>query len=209
MRKRLLLPLCLLTGFGCDGTYVLGTVIGSGGSGNSSSGSGNSNSGSGHGNPGSSGSGNPTGANGGDAANVGGGSNAGAGGHYPAAGSGAVGPQFACDQVGSQQFDPAHMQAYSVTPQVSANVNETLKAMGQDAKALQMMGVPVGAMDYYDLERGPHVEVPGVGTLRGYNFRDGNHGVNLEAGQKNSPTDGKDFSTAFPTPSIRAASWDL
>jgi beta-glucosidase len=125
------------------------------------------------------------------------------------AGTGAVGPQFSCTAVGSQQFDPAYMQAYSVTPSITASVNTVLGAMGPTEKASQMQGVPVGNLDFNDLDRSPDVEVAGFGTIRGYHYRDGNHGVNLDFGQENRPSDGNDFSTAFPTPSVRAASWDL
>src|SRR5262249_45063043 len=89
-------------------------------------------------------------------------------------------------------------------------VNSTLAAMGPAEMASQMIGVPVGGMDYYDIERSPDIEVPGKGKIRGYNYRDAGHGVNLDAGQKNNrPPDGSDFSTVFPTTSIRSASWDM
>ncbi|HET7540029.1 MAG TPA: glycoside hydrolase family 3 N-terminal domain-containing protein [Polyangiaceae bacterium] len=117
--------------------------------------------------------------------------------------------QFSCTAVRSQQFDPNFMQAYSEAADVTDNVDRTLSAMGQVEKASQMIGVPVGNMDYFDIERSPDVDVPGKGTIRGYNYRDAGRGVNLDAGQKNAPTDGKDYSTVFPAASIRAASWDM
>jgi beta-glucosidase-like glycosyl hydrolase len=60
-----------------------------------------------------------------------------------------------------------------------------------------------------DIERSPDVDVSGVGTIRGYRYRDAGRGVNLDAGQDNRPDDGNNFATAFPAPSLRAASWDL
>ena len=198
MRKRLFLPLCLLTTLGCEGRYVLGNVLGHAGSGNSdesSAGNGSTAGGSG------------PGAGGSDAASVGGNEQSTPTG---TAGSGTSGEQFACGAVASQQFDLSHMQAYSVSGEVTAAVNATLGAMTSAQKASQMQGLPVGGMDYFDIERSPDVTVSGVGTIRGYNYRDGDHGVTLEAGQPNNrQTDGKDYSTAFPSTSIRAASWDL
>src|SRR5690606_416809 len=45
-----------------------------------------------------------------------------------------------------------------------------------------------------------------------YRYRDAGRGVNLDAGQDNRQSEGKDnknYATVFPTPSLRAASWDL
>jgi hypothetical protein len=218
MRKQLLLPLCLLTTMGCEGTYVLGNM-GHAGSGNpnNSAGNGNTagvgNAGSGNAGSSSAGSSNAGSSNAGSSNAGSGGSNipsAGSGGGAGTAGSGPTGPQFSCGTVASQQFDPSYMQAYSVPVNVAQTVNDTVSAMSPTQWASQMTGVPVGAQDYYDIQRSPDVQVPGVGTIRGYNYRDGSHGVNLDAGQPNNrQTDGKDYSTAFPATSVRAASWDL
>jgi len=121
---------------------------------------------------------------------------------------GPSGPQFACDTVASQQFDKTYMQAYSVPDDVVADVASTLQLMSPADKAVQMIGIPPSG-DYQDIERSPDVTVAGVGTIRGYNYRDAGHGVNLDAGQKNRADDGNNFSTVFPTASARAASWDL
>jgi len=120
-------------------------------------------------------------------------------------------PQFACTTVASQQFDKAYMAPYSDPPGTDEFVNQTLDALGQDGRATQMIGVDVGASpDYFDIERSPDVVAPGLGTtIRGYNYRDAGRGVNLDAGQKNRPSDGKDYATVFPAASIRAASWDM
>lgn len=117
--------------------------------------------------------------------------------------------QFDCNAVASQQFDPATMQAYVEAPEVSIAVQNVLTLMSATDKASQMCGLDVGAMDYQDISRSPDVAVPGFGVVRGYNYRDGDRGVNLDEGQKNRATDGNDFSTVFPTSSVRAASWDL
>ncbi|HYQ04123.1 MAG TPA: glycoside hydrolase family 3 C-terminal domain-containing protein [Polyangiaceae bacterium] len=202
MRRQLLLPLCLLTTFGCEGRYVLGNVLGHAGASNSDSSAGSGNATSSH-------AGNDAGTNnpgtGGSGMVVDGSGTATTG----TGGSGA-GPQFACGTVGSQQFDLNYMQAYSVSAEVTAQVTTTLNAMSPADKASQMLGLAVGQMDYFDIERSPDIDVPGIGTILGYNYRDGDHGVNLDAGQPNNrKTDGKDYSTAFPSTSVRAASWDL
>jgi len=208
MRTRLLLPICLLTTLSCKGTYVLGEVLGQGGAGGSNgnpmgmagaSASGPSGNG-GH----SQSSGGQSASNGGEAASNGGSDTTGM-----IAGAGGLAPQFDCQRVASQQFDPNYMQAYSEPPAVTAAVNTLMSAMGPAQKATQMLGVPAGNMDYLDIQRSPDVQVAGVGTIRGFQYRDGDHGVNLDAGQVNRQSDGKDFSTAYPTPSVRAASWDL
>ena len=101
------------------------------------------------------------------------------------------------------------MQPYGVSAEVSAAVASTLSNMGPAEKATQLLGLPVGNKDFEDIERGPDVEVPGVGTIRGYHYRDGVRGVNLGEGQPIRPSDGDNFSTAFPAASVRAASWDV
>src|SRR5689334_6764250 len=92
-------------------------------------------------------------------------------------------PQFSCQQVASQQFDPVSMQGYCVPDEVEEQVDGVLKAMGPAEKATQMLGVPIGNEDYRDIERSPDVDVPGIGMVRGYRYRDASRGVNLDAGQ--------------------------
>jgi beta-glucosidase len=73
-----------------------------------------------------------------------------------------------------------------------------------------MQGVPRGdPPNYMDIERSEDVSGAAGHDLRGYRYRDGVKGVNLEAGQDNRPFDDKNFSTHFPAPSLRAASWEL
>ena len=116
---------------------------------------------------------------------------------------------LACSAVSSQQFDLAHMQPYFVSAEVESTVLGMLDAMSPADRALQMGGIPVGTMDYTDLNRSPDVEVAGVATIRGYWYRDAGRGVNLDAGEGYRATDSKEYSTAFPAESLRAASWDL
>jgi len=119
--------------------------------------------------------------------------------------------QFSCTTVASQQFDKDYMAPYSEPANTTDLVESTLKAMDPAGKASQMIGIPVGGMDYFDIERSPDVTVAGLGTIiRGYNYRDAGRGVNLDAGQPNNRmSDGKDYATVFPAASIRAASWDM
>lgn len=118
--------------------------------------------------------------------------------------------EFSCSEVDSQQFDPISMQSYEVPATVVAEVEATLAAMTPAHKASQMMGLDVGAVpNYRDIERSPDVDVPGIGKIRGYNYRDAGRGVNMDAGQHNRPDDKNNFATAFPSPSLRAASWDV
>ncbi len=118
-------------------------------------------------------------------------------------------PQFSCEAVASQQFDEASMKGYCVPDSVKADVNKVLSSMSPAQKASQLLGVPVGNKNYRDIERSPDTEVAGVGTVRGYRYRDAGRGVNLDAGQDNRPDDKSNFATAFPAASLRAASWDL
>jgi beta-glucosidase len=134
---------------------------------------------------------------------------AGGGSTAQVAGSGGSPPASACGAAVSQAFDAAHMQPYSVSAEVSAAVASTLSKMGPAEKATQMLGLPVGSRDFTDIERSPDVQVAGVGTIRGYLYRDGVRGVNLGEGQPIRPSDGNNFSTAFPAASVRAASWDV
>lgn len=120
-------------------------------------------------------------------------------------------PRFGCMTVRSQQFDTATMQAHNVSAEVEATVQRTLQSMTAPQKAELMMGAD--GRDYQDIMRSRDVTVPEVGTLRGFRFRDGSHGVNLDIGQDNRPSDAESvassYATAFPTESMRGASWDI
>lgn len=117
-------------------------------------------------------------------------------------------PAFACGSVASQQFDQSSMRGYSITPAVRTAVDETLSAMSPEQKYSQLLGLP-GIGNYADIQRSPDVEVRGVGTIRGFRYRDGVRGVNLDARQDNRANDYNNFATAFPAPSLRAASWNV
>jgi len=118
-------------------------------------------------------------------------------------------PQFDCMQADSLQFDKDNMKGYCVPDEVKTSVDSTIASMTAGHKAIQMLGIPEGKRNYRDIERSPDVTVPGIGEIRGYRYRDAGRGVNLDAGQDNRPDDKKNYATAFPAPSLRAASWDL
>lgn len=118
-------------------------------------------------------------------------------------------PRFSCDHVESQQFDGANMRAYRLTGEVKGRVESALALMNAEAKYSQMLGVPVGPKNYRDIYRSPDTHVPKLGNLRGYRYRDASRGANLDHGQDNRSDDRKNYSTVFPTASVRAASWDL
>jgi len=92
-------------------------------------------------------------------------------------------------------------------------VDAWLAAMSVGDQIVQMEGVPVDPAqpDYYDIMRSQDVTLGDGTVLRGYWYRNGARGVNLVAGQYKGdrPSDGKDYSTAYPAPSVRGASWDL
>lgn len=92
-------------------------------------------------------------------------------------------------------------------------VASLLTSMSLDAKIKQLYGIPNPSNRdgtvYNDIERSLDVEISGGKILRGYRYRDAGRGVNLAAGQDNRASRGKNYSTAFPCPSIRASSWDV
>lgn len=98
---------------------------------------------------------------------------------------------------------------YEPAPSVVETVDTLVGQMTLDQKITQMQGVPRPAdPDYTDIERSPDSEAAGF-SIRGYRYRDAGRGVNLDAGQDNRPLDDENYATAFPAPSLRAASWDL
>ena len=117
--------------------------------------------------------------------------------------------EFDCSAAGSQQFDPQNMKAYSLPTKVADQVEQTFSLMSPAAKYAQMTGQVTGLKNYRDIQRNPDVEVPDVGTIRGFRYRDGGKGVNLEPGQDNRPDNTENYATAFPATSVRGASWDL
>jgi len=148
--------------------------------------------------------------------NTGNGGTGGTGGSAGMSGGG-TGPATVCGDAPSQQFDSVTMKAYVPDATLLGQVDSVVGSMTLEERISQMIGVDWDATnpDYYDIERSPPTTLGGGSTvIRGYNYRDAGHGVNLDAGQYNNPdgtrkSDYNDFSTVFPAVSLRAASWDV
>ncbi len=121
--------------------------------------------------------------------------------------------------VGTGPCPAANMPYEAPTPGYSAPrdpaVAPLVSGMNNDDKFKQMYGVPDpqtrDAVAYGNIEQSLDVTDLSSGQLlRGLKYRDAGRGVNLDARQPNNrPTQGHDYSTAFPTESARAASWDV
>ncbi len=109
---------------------------------------------------------------------------------------------------------PWEAPAPGYTAQKDPAVAPLVSSMSNDDKFKQMYGVPdPGNRDvgYGNIEQSLDVtDLSGGKVLRGLKYRDAGRGVNLDARQPNNrPTKGHDYSTAFPSESARAASWDV
>ena len=107
---------------------------------------------------------------------------------------------------------PVEATSPGYTEERDPGVAELLSSMSLDDKIKQMYGIdnpPTRAGVYNDIERSYDVEGGNGRTVRGLRYRDAGRGVNLAAGQHDRTSQGNDYATAFPCPSIRAASFDL
>jgi beta-glucosidase len=100
---------------------------------------------------------------------------------------------------------------YTTDPAVEQKARELVNQMNVDQKVLQLTGVPdplarnSGA--YEDIQRSR--DDPAL-NLRGYQWRDGPHGLNLEAGKdRDQYMPNGNFSTSFPTSVCQGASFDV
>lgn len=123
------------------------------------------------------------------------------------AGTGTVGgasPATSCDDaVYSDKFTPGD-DTNTSNPEVAA----LLGRMTMTQKLAQMQGTSTGTADsknYNDIQRSPDDT---ENNIRGYMYRDGPHGVNLDARQEGRTYD-KNYSTVFPVTYARGASFDL
>lgn len=116
----------------------------------------------------------------------------------------------ACDSNVKMPFEPT-LPGYIGTK--SPDVDTVLSNMSPENKYKQMYGIDDppdrGANAYGDIERSYDVDLSSGKTLRGLKYRDAGRGVCLEARQIDRPTKNKDYATAYPTASTRAASWDV
>jgi beta-glucosidase len=84
-------------------------------------------------------------------------------------------------------------------------------ALGTDQLFTEMQGTPRPPiqLNFLDMQRSLDLPLADGSVLRGYLYRSGSRGVNLDDGQPSRPSDGHDYSTAFPAESARGASFDL
>ncbi len=102
-----------------------------------------------------------------------------------------------------------HTPGYTPDPTVTAATNTLVNGITSETQlANQMRGTSPGsgnALNYSDIYRTPDDTTNGI---KGFLFRDGPRGVNLQEAQ-NGLNYGLGYSTAFPVPALRGASWDL
>jgi beta-glucosidase len=118
---------------------------------------------------------------------------------------------------GSSTENLPYTPGYTPDPTVTAQAASLVTAMNGNKTELanQMRGTApgTGANAFNDIYRTFDDPMAGI---KGFEFRDGPRGVNLQAGQFTGATTntgplayGNGYSTAFPVTVLRAASWDL
>ncbi len=114
-------------------------------------------------------------------------------------GIGGASPKMAC---GAATADPLpYTQGYAPDPNVRAMAQSMAMTMSNDERAVQMAGIKQLSANYNVFNQ----EDNSTRGIRGWYFRDGPRGVNL-----NAPGDGKsDYSTAFPVAIARGAAFDV
>lgn len=107
------------------------------------------------------------------------------------------------------RYQDAYTVGYTPDPAVRAEVAAVTQSMTIEQKIVQLTGVAspnyMDGTRWDDIQRSYDDEALGI---RGYMWRDGPHGVNLEALQHDRPSQGN-YSTAFPTSVAQGASFDL
>ncbi|HEX3903331.1 MAG TPA: glycoside hydrolase family 3 N-terminal domain-containing protein, partial [Polyangia bacterium] len=186
-----------------SGSGGSGNGTGSGGGG-SSGGSGGPGTGGGGGDiviltgTGGSGSGGTAGGAGGSSGgSVGAGGNTGAGGS--ATGTGGAPMKMACVSATSDPLP--YTSGYTASSSNHSNAMSIASAMSNDEKAQQMSGLPQSGTANFNVF---NQETNTTRGIRGFYYRDGPRGVNLNATGDNQP----DFSTAFPVAMARGAAFD-
>jgi beta-glucosidase len=97
---------------------------------------------------------------------------------------------------------------YQTDPAVYKEAQRLLLTMTTDAKVVQLTGLPApeegDSNKYEDIQRSrDDTEL----NLAGYQWRDGPHGLNLEAGQGRDRL--QNYSTSFPTSVVQGATFDV
>jgi len=99
---------------------------------------------------------------------------------------------------------------YQPSDEVVSKAKAMLGRMNLDQKVTQLVGVPRPQSGdpntYEDIQRSE--DVPDL-NLRGYQWRDGPHGLNLEAGINRDQYTNGNYSTSFPTSICQGASFDV
>ena len=131
----------------------------------------------------------------------GGGSGATGSGGNGAGGTAATGAVDVCvDRPFHDKYSPGY------TAEQDPQVKQYLTTMTPEQKYRQMYGLNVNYSEFYDIQRTE--DDPDTG-IRGYWFRDGPRGVNLEAPQIGRYMEGGNHATSFPVPVAQGASFDL
>lgn len=120
-------------------------------------------------------------------------------------GGGGSGPAAKTDCKDPSSGD-AYSPGYIADPAITAKVKSLLGTMSLADKANQMRGTDPGSGggQYNDIFRTMDNAAKGI---RGFLFRDGPRGVNLDAPTPSGAAHGK--ATVFPVPIARGAAWDL
>ncbi len=103
------------------------------------------------------------------------------------------------------RYRDRYTPGYPPDPEIQKKVAAQMATLSLKEKADQMRGTPKGTrekVNWKDIFRSP--DNPGK-RIRGFRFRDGPRGVNLDAG---CPEGGRCYSTAFPVEIARGAAFD-
>ena len=109
----------------------------------------------------------------------------------------------------TDQMPAASKYAPGYTAPADPKVQQLISTMTVTQKLAQMQGTSQGTADsknYDDIQRSPDDMANGI---RGYQYRDGPRGVNLNALQTPSRGGQGTYATAFPVSMARGASWDM
>jgi len=99
-----------------------------------------------------------------------------------------------------------HTPGYTPDPTVTMATTALVNSITSKTQlANQMRGTVAASTNFSDIYRTPDDTTNGI---KGFLFRDGPRGVNLQESQ-NGLNYGMGYSTAFPVPALRGASWDL
>lgn len=103
---------------------------------------------------------------------------------------------------------------YITDPNLAAEADQLIAQMSPEQKVIQLTGVDLPSYDnsdrWRDIQRSRDDSALGI---RGYQWRDGPHGINLESGidyRTNQPRKNtlKNYSTSFPTSVVQGAAFD-